>query len=96
MKLSRILLIPLVVLALLMGCSDNPGSVEVTDNSLEDVTPEDVGYSSEALEEAEDLAEQGNYAAAMALHDGKVFFSYGDISRNYICHSIRKPFLSAL
>lgn len=96
MTCTKLLLIALIASALLLGCSDNPGSVEVTDNSLEYVTPEDVGYSSEALEEAEDLAEQGNYAAVMALHDGKVFFSYGDISRNYMCHSIRKPFLSAL
>jgi len=96
MKRSKLLFITLTVLALFIGCSDNPGSVEVADNSLEYVTPEDVGYSSEALEEAEVLAEQGNYAAVMALHDGKVFFSYGDISKNYYCHSIRKPFLSAL
>ena len=32
----------------------------------------------------------------MALYDGKVFFHWGQISRNYHCHSIRKPFLSAL
>lgn len=86
----------LCLAALMPGCSDNPGSVEQTDNTLEYVTPEEAGYSSEALEEAETCAEDGDYAAVMALSDGKVFFSYGDISRNYKCHSIRKPFLGAL
>ena len=32
----------------------------------------------------------------MAVYDGKVFFSWGDVSRNFRCHSIRKSFLSAL
>jgi CubicO group peptidase (beta-lactamase class C family) len=88
--------VALFLAALMAGCSDNPGSVEQTDNTLEYVTPEEVGYSSEALEMAEALADEGNYAAVMALSDGKVFFSYGDISGNYKCHSIRKPFLSAI
>ena len=65
-------------------------------NLLEYVSPEAVGYSSEKLVEAKKLVEQSGYAAVMALYDGKVFFSWGDITRNYWCHSIRKPFLSAL
>jgi CubicO group peptidase (beta-lactamase class C family) len=65
-------------------------------NILEYVSPEAVGYSSDKLAEAKKLAEQSGYAAVMALYDGKVFFSWGDVTRNYWCHSIRKPFLSAL
>jgi CubicO group peptidase (beta-lactamase class C family) len=60
------------------------------------VTPEEVGYSSEKLAEAKQFAEQSGYAAIMALHDGEVFFSWGETARNYLCHSIRKPFMSAL
>jgi CubicO group peptidase (beta-lactamase class C family) len=80
----------------LAGCSDCPTRSETENNELEYVTPEDVGYSSESLAEVEALADQSGYAAIMALHDGKVFFSCGDITRNYKCHSIRKPFLGAL
>jgi hypothetical protein len=72
------------------------GSSGNNENQLEYVTPEEVGYSSEKLEEARDFAEQNGYAAVMALYDGKVFFHWGNITKNYWCHSIRKPFLSAL
>jgi hypothetical protein len=80
----------------LVSCSKKPTSAEKDDHQLEYVTPEEVGYSSEKLDEARQFAEQSGYAAVMALHDGKVFFSWGEITKNYWCHSIRKPFLSAL
>lgn len=32
----------------------------------------------------------------LVLHDGQVVFSFGDTTRKYMCHSIRKPFLGAL
>jgi CubicO group peptidase (beta-lactamase class C family) len=65
-------------------------------NELEYVSPEDVGWSSEKLEEAGRFAEQIGSAAVMAVYDGKVFFSWGEVARNFMVHSIRKPFLSAL
>jgi len=58
--------------------------------------PEDVGWSSEKLEEAKAFAEKINSAAVMSLYDGKIFISWGNVDKNYKCHSIRKPFLSAL
>ena len=80
---------------LFVRCFKNPTSAE-DENQLEYVAPEDVGYSSQQLEEVRQFAEQSGYAAIMALYDGKVFFSWGEIGRNYLCHSIRKPFLGAL
>jgi CubicO group peptidase (beta-lactamase class C family) len=81
---------------MITGCSDCPTRSKPENNELEYVTPEEAGYSSEILAEAESFANQSGYAAVMALYDGKVFFSWGEITRNYLCHSIRKPFLSAL
>ena len=81
---------------ILSACSEDPVSPGGNDDGLEYVTPEEVGYSSEALAEVEEAAESSGFAAMMALHDGKVFFSWGDVSRNFRCHSIRKPFLCAL
>ncbi len=81
---------------LLNGCSKDTTPVVVDENQLEYVTPESVGWSSAKLEEARQFAEQSGYAAVMALYDGKVFFSWGNSTRNYLCHSIRKPFLGAL
>ena len=65
-------------------------------NELEYVTPEEIGWSSAKLEEAKNYAEQIGSAAVMALYDGKVFLSFGNISQKYLIHSIRKPFLCAL
>jgi len=71
-------------------------TVQENDESLEYVAPEEVGWSSEKLEEAKAFAEKINSAAVMVFYDGKVFISWGNVDRNYKCHSIRKPFLSAL
>ena len=65
-------------------------------NSLEYVAPEEIGFSSVKLKEAEDYAQQIGSVAVMALYDGKVFFSWGKVSQKYLIHSIRKPMLSAL
>jgi CubicO group peptidase (beta-lactamase class C family) len=63
---------------------------------LEVVAPEDVGWSSQKLEEAKAFAEKINSAAVMVLYDGKVFISWGNVATKYKIHSIRKPLLSAL
>jgi len=93
---SAAFIIGLLSISIFVSCSKDPTSSSKDDNQLEYVTPEEVGYSSEKLNEAQQFAEQSGYAAIMALCDGKVFFSWGEITKNYWCHSIRKPFLSGL
>ena len=85
----------LICIILMLSC-DGRTNVQEIDESLEYVVPEEVGWSSEKLEEAKAFAEKINSAAVMVLHDGKVFISWGNVDKNYKCHSIRKPFLSAL
>jgi CubicO group peptidase (beta-lactamase class C family) len=90
--------VPAVIFFLLTiwpGCSDNPTEPE-GDEFFNYVSPEAVGYSSQKLEAAKQFATQSGYAAVIAVYDGNVFFSWGNTSYNYKCHSIRKPFLSAL
>ena len=93
-------LIHLVCTGSLLSCSGevNGPEINVSGNGqpLEYVVPEDVGYSSEKLEDAARFAQETGCAAAMALYDGKVFFTWGNISMNYRLHSLRKPLLSAL
>ena len=48
------------------------------------------------LETAAAYAKEIGTAAMLVLHDGEVVFSFGDTTRTYMCHSIRKPFLGAL
>lgn len=58
--------------------------------------PEDLGYSSEKLAEAEEYAGTIDTAAVMIIVDGVVLYQWGDVSKKYITHSTRKSFLSAL
>ncbi len=94
--LNTALIVSVLWIGIFISCSKDPASPVNDGNQLEYVTPEEVGYSSELLTDAKLFAEQSGYAAVMALYDGKVFFSWGNIAKNYWCHSIRKPFLGAL
>jgi CubicO group peptidase (beta-lactamase class C family) len=82
---------------LMYSCSDK--IVDPADNNvdpLEYVVPETVGYSTAKLDEAKEFAEDSGFDAVMALYDGKVIFSWGQVTANYWLHSIRKPMLSSL
>jgi CubicO group peptidase (beta-lactamase class C family) len=59
-------------------------------------TPEEAGWSSERLKPAEAFYDSIDAAAFLVIHDGKVLISWGDVTRRYMCHSVRKSFLSAL
>ena len=65
-------------------------------DTLEWIAPEEAGWSSADLQEAHQFAIQSGCEAAMALYEGKVFFSRGNTHKNYDVHSIRETFLSAL
>jgi len=78
------------------GTINFPGEGIPEDPALEWVAPEAVGWSSAELEAAQEFAQQSGCTAAMALYDGKVFFSRGNIHKNYEARSMRMPFLSAL
>ncbi len=71
-------------------------SIEHPSFDLPSATPESVGWSSSKLAEVTQTAETIGSAALMALYNGKVFLSWGDVSRNYWVHSIRKPFLGSI
>ena len=74
-----------------IGCTGSRGVYD-----LQYVDPEAVGWSPEQLTHAEAYAKQIGSAAVMALKGDKVFFAWGDTVQKYPCHSIRKPFVSAL
>ena len=78
------------------ACSDDPVSSETDPNSLETVTPEEVGFSSAALQVVVAGFEAKWLRPVVALYGDRVFLSWGEVDRKYWCHSIRKPFLSSL
>jgi hypothetical protein len=91
-----------VLMGFSLGCSAegeiNGGTVNfpVKDPALEWVSPEEAGWSSTELLEAHEFAIQTGCQAVMALYDGKLFFSRGNINRNYAVDSIRETFLNAI
>lgn len=65
-------------------------------DKLETISPEEALFSSEKLKNVDSFLEQHGSSAFLAIYDGKIFYSWGDINEKYPIHSIRKPLLSAL
>jgi len=60
------------------------------------VEPEKLGWSSAKLTEARNYSKKIRSAAVMIVDNGVVVDAWGDITRKFYCHSIRKSLLSAL
>lgn len=58
--------------------------------------PKQLGWSSEKLALARNFSKNIGSDAVMIVDDGVVIEAWGDISRNFQCHSMRKSILSAL
>lgn len=58
--------------------------------------PEEAGFSSQKLEEAIAFADSIGSTAVFVVYRGAVLFDWGETSRRFKCHSIRKSLLSAL
>jgi CubicO group peptidase (beta-lactamase class C family) len=59
-------------------------------------SPEQLGWSSEKLLLAHEYSKKIGSAAVMIVHDGVVVDAWGDITKNFQCHSMRKSLLSGL
>jgi CubicO group peptidase (beta-lactamase class C family) len=59
-------------------------------------TPEQLGWSSKKLAEAQAYSAKIGSAAVMIVDDGVVVAAWGDVTRKFKCHSMRKSLLSAL
>ena len=99
MKYRSISFIAMYSTLLLASCVTKPSPAQRTypgRNWLMYARPEDAGFSSEKLAEARRYSEQIGSAAVMVIYDGAVVAHWGDIETRYMCHSVRKSFLSAL
>ena len=59
-------------------------------------TPEQLGWSSEKLAAAREYSKTIDTAAVMIVDNGVVVDAWGDITRNFQCHSMRKSIMSAI
>jgi CubicO group peptidase (beta-lactamase class C family) len=95
----------LAILLVCVSCSPKTGWVPHTDsdsgiypreNWHKAENPETLGWSSEKLASARHFSTIIGSDAVMIVDDGVVVDAWGDISRNFQCHSMRKSILSAL
>lgn len=54
------------------------------------------GWNADALRHAWDYAGKIETDAVMLVQNGRTIATYGDMTTRYMCHSIRKSFLSAM
>jgi CubicO group peptidase (beta-lactamase class C family) len=59
-------------------------------------SPEDAGWSGPKLAAAKALYDSTGAAAFVVVYDGRLLAVWGDVTRRYMCHSVRKSFLSGL
>lgn len=60
------------------------------------IEPEAAGFSSAKLTELASYLDEAGSSSLMLVHDGKVFFEWGDIYEKHTIHSIRKALLNSL
>lgn len=65
-------------------------------DAFDRISPADAGYSSEALNDLRAFLATAGSESLLLLHNGQVFFEYGDIRQKRLVHSIRKALLSSL
>lgn len=82
------------LLALVCLAAAAPG--RATADAFERITPQQAGYSPEKLAELRAFLETSGSDSLLLLHEGKVFFEWGDIRRKLLVHSIRKALLNGL
>ncbi len=58
--------------------------------------PEQAGFNQILLEQVENKLAEMNTATYLVTHRGKIVSSYGDISRRFMLHSMRKSLVSSL
>jgi len=84
-----------IVIALVLACA--AGASYAGDSApLDVISPKQAGYSADKLDSLAMYLEQSGSAAFLALHDGRVFMSWGGVETKYPIHSIRKALCSAL
>ncbi len=89
--LLRNFISPIVALAVcaISGCA-------IQADRFERITPAEAGYSPEKLDELAEYLESAGSSSLLLVHDGKVFFEWGDIYEKHLIHSMRKSLLNGL
>lgn len=72
------------------------GSTPAWADAFERISPDQAGYVPEKLAELQRFLETSGSDSLLLLHDGKVFFEWGDIRKKLLVHSMRKALLNGV
>ncbi|HSD29680.1 MAG TPA: serine hydrolase, partial [Vicinamibacteria bacterium] len=87
---------PTLLLALLLAASAVAGDRVPGERWMRYADPAEAGFDPAQLEAARKTWESLPSAAFFVVADGAVVASWGEADRRFMCHSVRKSFLSAL
>lgn len=97
MSISKGLSVKSVVTNLLFSIAiSGIASAAAPADRFERITPAQAGYSVEKLQVLSAFLEQSGSDSLLLLHDGKVFFEWGDIRKKILIHSMRKAVLNGV
>lgn len=98
MKVRHLALLnlPIIVFWILLPAGADAQDHYPAESWMRYATPEEAGWSSNGIEQAKEFADSIGTAAFMLIHDGVVVTTFGDYSRRYWAHSVRKSLLSGL
>lgn len=85
-----------LALAWVLLCSGAAFAGTPASDAFARITPEQAGYSSKMLAELREFLASSDSDSLLLLHDGKVFFEWGDIRKKILVHSMRKALLNSL
>jgi len=87
---------PIIALWVLLAADVGAQERYPAESWMRYAVPEEAGWSSERIAEAKAFADSIGTAAFMLVHDGAVVATFGDYTRRYQLHSVRKSLLSGL
>jgi CubicO group peptidase (beta-lactamase class C family) len=97
-RYKLLLIVQVVLIGVLTGCNNQrlsnnqiPGKVW-----MQYETPEEAGFSATKLDLLRDLYDSLGSAALLVVYKGNILIDWGETSRRFKCHSVRKSLLSAL
>jgi CubicO group peptidase (beta-lactamase class C family) len=73
-----------------------PSETKRPPDAFKRISPEEAGYSRAGLKKLEDFLTTSGSQSLVLVHDGRIFFEWGDIRRKLLVHSVRKALLSSL
>ena len=89
-------ILTLLLLAPLVASAQAPDARYPGGRWMRYANVEDAGFDTAALEAARATWEAMPSSAFLVIADGAVVAAWGDVDRRFMCHSVRKSFLSAL